>query len=135
MENKEVIEDYSDPNEKMLDGMLEDYHDFDPNDNTTWVESKQYWKSILSEESNKDPEVHRKFCKLHEKLVNTVIEFCRENNLETVDSIEFYADGLTGSYGYGEWTCGTDSSCSMRRITKNDKGHFRLEEEPFLNNI
>ena len=50
---------------------------------------------------------------LHERLVQTAIDFCRDNNISEIDEIWFGVDGLQDSVEYGEWTPGTDSSMTL----------------------
>lgn len=51
--------------------------------------------------------------KLHEKLMQTVIDFLVENNITDVDEISFGADSLQVSKGYRKWTPATDSSLTL----------------------
>ena len=73
----------------------------------------------------KDKELTEKFSALHEELVNRVISFCKENNLEC-DAFSLYATGLLESREWGYWTPGTDSSCSFLEHP-NDKKCFLYE--------
>lgn len=50
---------------------------------------------------------------LHHILVQTCIDYMRKHNLTDIDEIHFSADGLGGSYEYGEWTPATDSSIEV----------------------
>ena len=50
---------------------------------------------------------------LHHILVQTCIDYMRKHNLTDIDEINFSADGLSGSYEYGEWTPATDSSIEV----------------------
>lgn len=56
-----------------------------------------------------DPELIKKFADLHHKLVNEVITFCKENNLNDISEFFLNADGLNESIKYGYWTPVTDS--------------------------
>ena len=47
--------------------------------------------------------------KLHEKLVQTVIDFMVENNIDDIDEIQFNADSLQVSKQCRKWTPATDS--------------------------
>ena len=51
--------------------------------------------------------------KLHEKLVQTVIDFMNENNIDDVEEISFSADSLQISKQYNKWTPATDSSLRL----------------------
>lgn len=47
--------------------------------------------------------------KLHKLLVQTVIDFLKEEKINEVWEVQFKADGLTDSVKFGEWTPSTDS--------------------------
>ena len=47
---------------------------------------------------------------LQEKIVDTVITFCREKKLTDIDTVQFSVDSLQESIELGYWTPGTDSS-------------------------
>ena len=46
---------------------------------------------------------------LHEKLVQTCIDFIKEKNLTDIESVRFNVDGLGDSIEFGEWTPVMDS--------------------------
>lgn len=100
-----------------------------------WVGSREYWESVFETETNRNPELHKAFGELHTKLVNEVIQFCKEHDLD-VDEFHLSADGLLGSKQYGQWTCFTDSSMSMY-VRKEGKDGFEYtdRENPFLYRI
>ena len=102
-----------------------------------YVGSRDYWESIFRSETNRDPKLHEAFSKLHEKIVNEVIMFCKEHNLDNVDEVYIHADGLMGSMSEGEWTCFTDSSMSMIEIKHDEETGWMLpdREHPFLYEI
>ena len=50
---------------------------------------------------------------LQERIMQTVIEVCKERNLTDIDEISFGADGLQDSIEYGSWTPSTDSSLNI----------------------
>ena len=56
--------------------------------------------------------------KLHDKLVQTAIDFIKEHNIKDIDEIDFSADALQESSEYGYWTPATDSS--FRVIGRQD---------------
>ena len=58
---------------------------------------------------------------LHELLVQTVINFCREKNIDEVDEVSFGADGLEDSIKFGKWTPSTDSSLRVTGIHDGKK--------------
>ena len=74
-----------------------------------------------------DDEINKKFRELHKKLVNEIIAFCKENNIE-IDEFHLNADGVAGSIPYGEWQPCTDS-CLSFDISTNPW------EEPFLSSM
>lgn len=79
-----------------------------------------------------DDELNEKFNKFHVEIVNKIILFCKENNIE-IDSFTLYADCLKDSIKAGEWEPCTDSSFEFN-ITPTDE--IDLENyEPFLFSI
>lgn len=97
----------------------------------TYVGSDKYWENIFETETNRDKGLHNAFAELHDRLVNQVIAFCKEHNLE-VDEFTIGADGILGSKDVGEWTSATDSYMSMY-VRSEDGGIDR--EKPFLYRI
>ena len=71
-----------------------------------------------------DDEINKKFREFHKKLVNEIIAFCKENNIE-IDEFHLNADGVAGSIPYGQWEACTDSCLSFDKFTDSWK-------EPFL---
>ena len=88
-------------------------------------------------ESNRNPELHTAFSELHKKLVDEIIQFCEKHNIKNVTEVYLHADGLEGSFGYGEWECATDSSMSMiiNGIDKETGWTLPDREHPFLYEI
>lgn len=70
------------------------------------MEEKYFWQTCQDEELNE------KFRDFHTKLVNEIISFCKENNIE-IDEFSLSADGVLGSIPYGEWQPCTDSCLSF----------------------
>lgn len=108
----------------------------------TWVGSRDYYEAVFETETNRDPELHNAFSKLHEDIVNMVIRFCKEHNITDVDEFHVGADGLRESIPYGEWCPCTDSSMSVVKMIENpdsaSKKHFPEipdRENPFLYEI
>ena len=54
-----------------------------------------------------------KFYELHKKLVQEVIDYCRENDINDADEFHLSIDGLRSSIEFGEWHPGTDSAASL----------------------
>ena len=50
---------------------------------------------------------------LHNKLVQTVIDFMVENNITDIDEVSFGADSLQISKQYHKWSPSTDSSLTL----------------------
>lgn len=98
-----------------------------------YIGTREYWKSIFSSETNRDTELHKAFSELHHKLVEEIIQFCKEHKLE-VDEVHINTDGIRGSRDYGQWTCCTDSSMTMYGIKRDEKYGFTYtdREKPFL---
>ena len=63
-----------------------------------------------------DEEITKKFRDLHIEIVNKIISFCKENNID-IDEIHLNADGVSDSIEYGEWQACTDSSFSIIKFT------------------
>ncbi len=61
---------------------------------------------------------HLRLYSLHKEIVNKVIKFCIDYNIENIDEFQITADGLKESIKEGYWTPYTDSSLSLI----NDKG-------------
>lgn len=97
----------------------------------TYVGSDKYWENIFETETNRDKGLHNAFAELHDRLVNQVIAFCKEHNLE-VDEFTLGANGILGSKEDGEWTPATDSYMCMY-VRSEDGGIDR--EKPFLYRI
>lgn len=51
--------------------------------------------------------------KLHEKIVQTIIDFMVENNIDDIEEVQFNADSLQISKQYRKWTPATDSSLTL----------------------
>lgn len=56
--------------------------------------------------------LHKKFYNLHINIVNQIINFCKENNVQA-DNLHLSADCLNESIEYGKWCPYTDSSFSL----------------------
>jgi hypothetical protein len=50
---------------------------------------------------------------LHNKLVQTIIDFMNEHDIKDIDEISFGADSLQISKAYHKWTPATDSSLTL----------------------
>ena len=68
-----------------------------------------------------DDKINEDFNKLHNDIVNSIIKFCKDNNLE-INEVCIGIDGMKESIPHGEWMACTDSSFSM----------YATEEKPFL---
>ena len=127
--------------QKVEKEVLEQFPDYDGKPEN-FVGSKDYWEGVFSMETNRDPELHKAFSKLHEDIVKMVASFCKEHNLTDVDEFYVGADGLRGSIPHGEWCPCTDSSMSVVKMIENQdpasKKHFPEipdRENPFLYEI
>ena len=74
--------------------------------------TQEYFSRVFEMEANKDPELHLKFVDLHTKIINEVVNFCKENNL-AVDELSISATGLKESIDFGSWHPGTDSCMNL----------------------
>ena len=50
---------------------------------------------------------------LHEKIVQTIIDFMVENHIDDVEEVQFSADSLQISKQYRKWTPATDSGLTL----------------------
>lgn len=57
--------------------------------------------------------MNEKFYELHKKLVQQVIDYCKENNIKDADTFHLSIDGLQSSIEAGTWHPGTDSAASL----------------------
>jgi hypothetical protein len=74
-----------------------------------------------------DPYTTKMFRELHTELVNRVIEWCNENNVQ-IDEFHLHADGIRESIPYASWQPCTDSGLEMYRREELDKE----DPEPYL---
>ena len=111
--------------------ILEQFPHYDDNKPESWVGSREYWEGVFEGETNRDPELHKAFGELHKRIVDMVIQFCKEHDLE-VDEFSVGADGLLGSKPFGEWCPCTDSSMEMLTIKKGKHGYWTDRDKPFL---
>lgn len=102
-----------------------------------YVNSREYWDGIFKMETNRDTELHKKFSKLHEDIVQLVINFCRENNLNDISEFDVHADGLKESIEYGKWVPSTDSFMSIVKDVEDEETGWMLPDRkhPFLYEI
>ena len=70
-------------------------------------------------------ELEKKWYDLHIKLVNEVITFCKENNIDA-SVFHLSADCLQPSIEFGEWHPSTDSAFSLLKRDKDDD--YKLKE-------
>ena len=102
------------------------------------AELKKSWQKCQNEE------IDENFRKLHSKLVNEIIKFCKENNIE-IDEFTLSADGVRESIKYGEWCPSTDSCfrfdesiyaeigrTNLTNITKKEYENIKFNHKPFL---
>lgn len=59
-------------------------------------------------------------------LVQTCLNYMKEHELTDIDEIHFSANGLSGSYEYGEWTPTTDSYLGVIGLQIEEDGKFNL---------
>ena len=69
-----------------------------------------------------DDELNKKFRDLHHALVDLVISFCKENDID-IDRASLNIDGISASIPYGQWEACTDSGLTFYNYNK---------EEPFI---
>ena len=99
-------------------------------------ELKKSWQKCQNEE------IDENFRKLHSKLVNEIITFCKENNIE-IDEFSLSANGVRESIKCGEWCPDTDSCFSLDEdiyteigrivnVTKEEYLNAKFNHKPFL---
>lgn len=54
-----------------------------------------------------------RFYELHKALVQKIIDYCRENNIENASEFNLNIDGLNYSVEEGSWHAGTDSCMEL----------------------
>ena len=83
-------------------------------------------------QKSQDEELKKKFYNLHVEIVNKVISFCKENNIQ-IDEFNIYADGVRDSIEYGEWCSSTDSSFRMDESLSNENGKsvYEMTDEEY----
>ena len=72
-------------------------------------------------QKSQDKDLKKKFDNLHVEIVNKVIDFCKENNIQ-IDEFSIYADGVRDSIPFGKWTSVTDSCFRMDESLSNENG-------------
>lgn len=65
---------------------------------------------------------HKNTVELQEVLVQAVINYLKENNIENVDGVSFLVDGLEASVAEGKWHPSTDSSLTLTGIKYDKNG-------------
>ena len=74
-----------------------------------------------------DDELNKKFRELHHALVDLVISFCKENNID-IDEASLSIDSISASIPYGQQEACTDSSL----VFNKEIIHRGEEQEPYL---
>ena len=75
-----------------------------------------------------DDLVNQKFRVLHKQIVNAIIQFCKENDID-IDEASLNIDGISASIPYGQWEACTDSSLIFNKEITHRGGE---EQEPYL---
>lgn len=81
-----------------------------------------------------DDLITQKFRNLHHQIVNDIIQFCKENNLE-IDDFHLSADGVAGSIPYGKWEACTDSALTFIKYSDDYKKAFWKMDREMLANM
>jgi len=68
------------------------------------------------------PEQNKLAFALHQKLVQTCIDFAKENSIFNIDCVSFQVDNLQESVANNKWMPATDSSCQLYKynLEKDD---------------
>lgn len=85
-------------------------------------EKKEFYGQVCQ-----DPDTTKKFRDLHKELVDRVIVWCNENNVN-IDEFHLHADGIRESIPYASWQPCTDSGLEMYRNEDLEEG----ETDPYL---
>ena len=101
-------------------------------------ELKKTWQKCQNEE------IDEKFRKLHSKLVNEIVTFCKENNIQ-IDEFSLSADGVRESIKCGKWCPPTDSCfrldesiyaeigrTNLMNLTEEEYQNVKFNHKPFL---
>ena len=75
--------------------------------------------------------INKEFRKLHESLVNQVIDFCKTHDI-TIDEFHLNADCLEESIKHGSWNAYTDSSLAFYKMTDEEYNRIKSQQEPYL---
>lgn len=81
-----------------------------------------------------DDEITKAFRNLHHKLVNEIIKFCKDYNVE-IDDFHLNADGVAGSIPYGQWEACTDSALTFIKYSDDYKKAFWKMDKEMLGNM
>lgn len=86
---------------------------YDPNNASSWAESRDYWEAVFDCQKNRSIELTKSFSELHNHIIEEIITWLNEHNIKNVDEVQLNASGLIGSVPYKKWCPCTDSAMSM----------------------
>lgn len=115
-----------------IEEVVKDCPDYNSEDASSFAGSKEYWRGVFATESNRDIELHKKFGKLHEDIVNMVVKFCKENGILEANAVKLHISGIYDSVPEGEWVSGTDSVMSLSKCHVDKHGWCLTDEDNFL---
>jgi len=81
-----------------------------------------------------DDEITSAFRDLHHKLVDEIIKFCKNYNVQ-IDDFHLSADGVIDSIPYGEWKSCTDSALTFIKYSDEYKKAFWKMDREMLKNM
>lgn len=83
-------------------------------------------------QKSQDKDLKKKFYNLHVEIIDKVISFCKENNIE-VDEFNIHADSVRESIPFGKWTSVTDSCFRMDEDlgVENGKDIFSMDDKEY----
>lgn len=87
--------------------------------NSMWIQLDDYKDPITTRENAYE---------LQKKLIQTVINFIKENKLNDIDEIEFKVDCLKPSVEFGSWCPATDSYLGVVGVQKDDKDKYLVRK-------
>lgn len=86
---------------------------YDPDNNSPWIDSRDYWESKFDCQKNRSIELSKSFSELHNHIIEEIVTWLNEHNVKNVDEVQLSASGLIGSIPHKKWCPCTDSVMYM----------------------
>ena len=81
-----------------------------------------------------DENLNKAFRELHAKLVNEIIDFCKEWHI-SIDEFHLSADEFEGSIKFGSWEACTDSCLRFDKFTQEYKYCISMKDEESISKL